>query len=89
MDFSEIKELKSIFTQKKFCYPISELDNDGGYADIFLSPLCDIYKIISVLPYLASSVDEENEWGAAEGGEHLDYHHLMQKKIFFLKAKYF
>ena len=34
MDFSEIKELKSIFTQKKFCYPISELDNDGGYADI-------------------------------------------------------
>ena len=39
------------------------------------------------LPYLASSVDEENEWGAAEGGEHLDYHHLMQKKIISLKEK--
>ena len=31
-------------SQNKFYSPISELDNDGGYADIFLSPLCDIYK---------------------------------------------
>ena len=31
-------------SQCKFYRPISELDNDGGYADIFLSPLCDIYK---------------------------------------------
>ena len=31
-------------SQSKFYRPISELDNDGGYADIFLSPLCDIYK---------------------------------------------
>ena len=30
--------------QNKFYRPISELDTDGGYADIFLSPLCDIYK---------------------------------------------
>ena len=30
--------------QCKFYRPISELDNDGGYADIFLLPLCDIYK---------------------------------------------
>lgn len=30
--------------QNKFYRPISELDNEGGYADIFLSPLCDIYK---------------------------------------------
>ena len=30
--------------QNRFYRPISELDNDGGYADIFLSPLCDIYK---------------------------------------------
>ena len=30
--------------QNQFYRPISELDNDGGYADIFLSPLCDIYK---------------------------------------------
>ena len=31
-------------SQNKFYRPISELNNDGGYADIFLSPLCDIYK---------------------------------------------
>ena len=31
-------------SQCKFYRPISELDNDGGYADIFLLPLCDIYK---------------------------------------------
>ena len=31
-------------SQCRFYRPISELDNDGGYADIFLSPLCDIYK---------------------------------------------
>ena len=31
-------------SQCKFYRPISELDNDGGYADIFLSPLCDIFK---------------------------------------------
>ena len=31
-------------SQCQFYRPISELDNDGGYADIFLSPLCDIYK---------------------------------------------
>ena len=30
--------------QCKFYRPISELDNDGGYADIFLLLLCDIYK---------------------------------------------
>ena len=33
-------------SQNKFYRPISELDNDGGYADIFLSPLCDIYKVM-------------------------------------------
>ena len=31
-------------SQNQFYRPISELDNDGGYADIFLSPLCDIVK---------------------------------------------
>lgn len=31
-------------SQNQFYRPISELDNDGGYDDIFLSPLCDIYK---------------------------------------------
>ncbi len=27
-----------------FYRPISELDNDGGHADIFLLPLCDIVR---------------------------------------------
>ena len=31
-------------SQCRFYRPISELDNDGGYADIFLLPLRDIYK---------------------------------------------
>ncbi len=31
-------------SQCRFYRPVSELDNDGGYADIFLLPLCDIYK---------------------------------------------
>ncbi len=31
-------------SQCKFYRPVSKLDNDGGYADIFLLPLCDIYK---------------------------------------------
>nr|WP_303256751.1 ATP-binding protein [uncultured Prevotella sp.] len=31
-------------SQNRFYRPISELDNAGGYADIFLCPLCDIYK---------------------------------------------
>ena len=31
-------------SQGKYYRPISELDNEGGYADIFLCPLCDIYK---------------------------------------------
>ena len=31
-------------SQCRFYRPISELDNDGGYADIFLLPLCDIFK---------------------------------------------
>ena len=31
-------------SQNQFYRPISELDNEGGYADIFLAPLCDIYK---------------------------------------------
>ena len=30
-------------SQCQFYRPISELDNDGGYADIFLCPLTDIY----------------------------------------------
>lgn len=31
-------------SQNRFYRPISELDNDGDYADIFLCPLCDIFQ---------------------------------------------
>ena len=51
--------------QNQFYRPISELDNVGGYADIFLSPLCDIYKdmkdsyIIELKYCKASTTDEQ------------------------------
>ena len=34
----------ALTSQCKFYRPISELDNQGGYSDIFLSPLTEIYK---------------------------------------------
>ena len=34
----------ALTSQCKFYRPISELDNQGGYADIFLSPLTEVYK---------------------------------------------
>ena len=51
-------------SQCRFYRPISELDNDGGYADIFLSPLCDIYKdmvdsYIIELKYCKTSTTEQ------------------------------
>ncbi len=51
-------------SQCRFYRPISELDNDGGYADIFLLPLCDIYKdmtdsYIIELKYCKSSTTDE------------------------------
>ena len=51
-------------SQCKFYRPISELDNDGGYADIFLLPLCDIYKdmtdsYIVELKYCKSATTDE------------------------------
>ena len=51
-------------SQCQFYRPISELDNDGGYADIFLSPLCDIYKdmtdsYIVELKYCKSNTSNE------------------------------
>lgn len=54
----------ALASQCKFYRPISELDNDGGYADIFLSPLCDIYKdmvdsYIIELKYCKSSTTDE------------------------------
>ena len=51
-------------SQCQFYRPISELDNDGGYADIFLLPLCDIYKdmtdsYIVELKYCKSSTTDD------------------------------
>ena len=51
-------------SQNRFYRPISELDNEGGYADIFLSPLCDIYKdmkdsYIIELKYCKSNTTDE------------------------------
>ena len=51
-------------SQNRFYRPISELDNEGGYADIFLSPLCDIYKdmkdsYIIELKYCKTSTTDE------------------------------
>ena len=51
-------------SQNQFYRPISELDNEGGYADIFLSPLCDIYKdmkdsYIIELKYCKSKTTDE------------------------------
>ena len=51
-------------SQCKFYRPISELDNEGGYADIFLCPLCDIYKdmvdsYIIELKYCKSNTSDE------------------------------
>ena len=51
-------------SQNRFYRPISELDNDGSYADIFLCPLCDIYKdmvdsYIIELKYCKSSTTDE------------------------------
>ena len=51
-------------SQCQFYRPISELDNDGSYADIFLLPLCDIYKdmtdsYIVELKYCKSSTTDD------------------------------
>ena len=51
-------------SQCRFYRPVSELDNDGGYADIFLLPLCDIFKdmtdsYIIELKYCKSNTSDE------------------------------
>ncbi len=51
-------------SQCQFYRPVSELDNDGGYADIYLLPLCDIYtdmkdSYIVELKYCKSSTTDE------------------------------
>ena len=54
----------ALTSQCRFYRPISELDNQGGYADIFLSPLTEIYKdmehsYIIELKYAKSSDSDE------------------------------
>ena len=58
------------------CYyrPISELDNQNGYADIFLRPRCEIYKdmehsYIIELKYLKSQATEAEVKAAAKQAE--------------------
>ena len=34
----------ALTSQCRFYRPISELDNQNGYADVFLRPRCEIYK---------------------------------------------
>lgn len=52
-------------SQNRFYRPISELDNEGGYADIFLCPLCDIFQdmkhsyIIELKYCKTNSTDEQ------------------------------
>ena len=52
-------------SQCSFYRPVSELDNDGGYADIFLLPLTDIYKdmtdsyIVELKYCKAATTDEQ------------------------------
>ena len=77
-----IKDGLAMTSQNKFYRPISELDNDGGYADIFLSPLCDIYKdmvdsYIIELKYCKSQTTDEQvkklfEEASAQISRHAD-----------------
>ena len=51
-------------SQCRFYRPISELDTEGGYADIFLCPLCESYKdmvdsYIIELKYCKTSTSDE------------------------------
>lgn len=51
-------------SQCQFYRPISELDNQGGYADIFLMPLLDIYtdmlhSYVVELKYVKSNATDE------------------------------
>ena len=59
----------ALTSQCSFYRPISELDTQGGYADIFLRPLHEIYtdmqhSYIIELKYLKSNATSENEASA-------------------------
>ena len=61
----------ALTSQCRFYRPISELDNQGGYADIFLRPLHEIYSdmehsYIIELKYLKSHASEAEVQAATE-----------------------
>ena len=61
-------------SQCRFYRPISELDNQNGYADVFLRPRCEIYKdmehsYIIELKYLKSNATEAEVKAAVKQAE--------------------
>ena len=57
-----------------YCRPISELDNQNGYADVFLRPRCEVYKdmehsYIIELKYLKSNASEAEVKAAVKQAE--------------------
>ena len=61
----------ALTSQCRFYRPISELDNQGGYADIFLRPLHEIFtdmehSYIIELKYLKSQASETEVQAAVE-----------------------
>lgn len=61
----------ALTSQCSFYRPISELDNQGGYADIFLRPLYEVYQDIAhayiiELKYLRSQANDEQVSAALE-----------------------
>ena len=61
----------ALTSQCRFYRPISELDNQNGYADVFLRPRCEIFKdmqhsYIIELKYLKSNASEAEVKAAVE-----------------------
>ena len=64
----------ALTSQCRFYRPISELDNQNGYADVFLRPRCEIYKdmqhsYIIELKYLKSNASEAEVKAAVNQAE--------------------
>ena len=64
----------ALTSQCRFYRPISELDNQNGYADVFLRPRCEIYKdmehsYIIELKYLKSNATEAEVKAAVNQAE--------------------
>ena len=64
----------ALTSQCRFYRPISELDNQNGYADVFLRPRCEIYKdmehsYIIELKYLKSNATESEVNAAVKKAE--------------------